>query len=123
MISRSRTRIAFRCCSTEFKSLHVRQRSHRRAFSVSTPTILATMVRRPTFLPRPHLGHRTTTDGAIYFDSLSISRLMYHADFFRSSIGSSDFRPARQMYFTALPALKVMCSVIVMHSTPDGCAV
>jgi hypothetical protein len=29
------------------------------------------------------------------------------------------FSSARQMYFSALPRLKPMCSVICMHSIPD----
>jgi hypothetical protein len=36
---------------------------------------------------------------------------------------SSPFKPHRQRYLTALPMLNEKCSVIVMHSTPDGWAV
>lgn len=53
---------------------------------------------------------------------LSISRSRYQRAFFRSSIALA-FRSARQIYLTAFPRLKPMCSVIVMHSTPDGWAV
>ena len=61
--------------------------------------------------------------GAFWRFSRSISRLTYQAAFSRSTSAASDFRPDRQMYLTAFPRLKFICSVTVMHSTPDGCDV
>src|SRR5262252_3629632 len=51
-----------------------------------------------------------------------ISRLMYQAAFWRSSMaGVLSLRPARHRYLTAFPTLNVMCSTTSMHSTPEGC--
>jgi len=52
--------------------------------------------------------------------SRMISRSRYHWAFLRSST-ISFFFPARQMYAKAVPRLKVKCSTMSMHSTPDGC--
>ena len=46
-----------------------------------------------------------------------ISRSRYHRAFSRSSM-VFPFSSALQMYFTALPRQKLMCSVTVMHYSP-----
>src|SRR5262252_833830 len=55
------------------------------------------------------------------FSSRAISRSRYQRAFLRSS-SPGPFSPARQTYLTTLPRQKFMCSVISMHSTPEGCA-
>ena len=51
-----------------------------------------------------------------------ISLSIYHLALRKSSI-CLPFREDRHIYFTALPRLKVICSVISIHSTPEGCVV
>jgi hypothetical protein len=77
---------------------------------------LESQVSRELYVAITYTRQRLST---AFFSSRSISRSMYQRAFFKSCTGSP-FSPARHRYFMALPRQKFMCSVIWMHSTPDG---
>src|SRR4051812_15625577 len=104
--------------------------AHVRGMALGAVALIATIILAVTLgTDRDRAGsvirrHETSplTPFADISSKRATSRLKYQTAFCRSVIGSSAFSPARQIYFTALPRLKFICSVTVMHSTPDGWA-